>query len=220
VATAVLLFDLDGTLTDPRAGIVASIRYALEKLDRPIPPDDVLASFIGPPLRGSFAGLLGTADPAQVEEAIRLYRERYVPVGLLENQVYDGIPELLEAAGRRARLLVATSKPAIYAEQIIRHFELDRYFARVYGAELGGHLENKADLLAHLLAAEGIPAGGALMIGDRAADVVAARANGLRSIGVLWGYGSERELRDAGADAICATPAELGALLEDGVISS
>jgi phosphoglycolate phosphatase len=205
-----VLFDLDGTLTDPRPGFVRSIRYALDRLGRACPADDVLASFIGPPLRSTFATLLGTADGGLVERAMSLYRERYADVGLYENDIYDGVTEMLETvSGQACALFVATSKPAVYAERIVKHFGLGRYFRGVYGAELGGRFDDKADLLAHLLAREDLRAGAAIMVGDRASDMVAARVNGARAIGILWGYGSEAELIGAGAEALCPAPAHL-----------
>jgi phosphoglycolate phosphatase len=214
VRRAALLFDLDGTLTDPRAGIVASIRHALGRLDRPSPDDDTLATFIGPPLRGTFAGLLATDDPALIERAIVFYRERFADTGLFENHVYPGIPAMLEAVAP-GRKFVATVKPTVFAERIVRHFGLAHHFAGVYGAELDDRLDDKADLLAHLLRRERLAAAGTVMIGDRAGDVRAARANGVASVGVLWGYGSERELAEAGADRLCASPAGLVACLAD-----
>ena len=142
------------------------------------------------------------------------YRQRFADTGLFENEVYGGVPELLARATEGgARLFVATSKPAVYAERILTHFSLRPYFAGVYGSELGGRFEDKTDLLKHLLDAEGIAAKQAVMVGDRAADIVAARANRVRSIGALWGYGSEAELSDAGADLLCRTPSELGAMI-------
>ncbi|MGA2958829.1 MAG: HAD hydrolase-like protein [Thermodesulfobacteriota bacterium] len=210
----VLLFDLDGTITDPQIGIVRCMRYALERLARACPPDKVLASFIGPPLRGTFSSLLETSDKELIEKAMALYRQRFADQGIYENQVYDGIPEMLETAHQAGSVsFIATSKPAVYAERIIKHFGLDGHFAKIYGSELDGRLENKADLLAFLLVRERIPAGAAIMVGDRAADILAAKANGIRSIGVLWGYGSEAELTGAGADKLCLTPAELGSCL-------
>ena len=208
--TSVLLFDLDGTLTDPRVGMVRSIRFALDRLARPCPSDDVLASFVGPPLRGTFAVLLDTEDRARIEEAMSLYRERYADVGLFENCVYDGVPEMLEAArGAASALFIATSKPAVYADRIVKHFGLDHHFAGVYGAELDGRFDHKTDLLAHVVITERVAPETAVMVGDRASDVLAARTNGIRSIGVLWGYGSEQELVGAGPEALCASPDEL-----------
>lgn len=208
----VLLFDLDGTLTDPRVGIISRIRHALERLGRSCPVDDVLASFIGPPLRGTFAALLETSDRELIERAMGLYRERFGHLGLFENEVYAGIPELLvDLAGFRS--FVATSKPTVYARRILEHFGLAEHFAGVYGSELGGRFDNKAELLEHLLATERLAPESAVMIGDRAVDVIAARANGITSIGVAWGYGSELELVGAGAHRVCMTPSELAAYL-------
>jgi phosphoglycolate phosphatase len=207
-----LLFDLDGTLTDPRPGIVGCLRHALDRLGRPCPDEDVLAACIGPPLRSSFATLLDTRDGALIEEATRLYRERYGVVGLFENHVYDGVPAMLERL-RGERLLVATSKMAEFAERIVAHFGLRAYFSGVYGAEPGGRFDDKVELIAHLLRREGLAPAATVMIGDRAFDMAAARANGLRAVGVLWGYGSERELREAGAERLCATPGDVPAVI-------
>ena len=216
----VLLFDLDGTLTDPRPGIVRCTRYALDKLGAPCPPDDMVASFIGPSLRGTFATLLGTSDAALVEQAVTLYREQYGVSGLFENDVYDGIVPLLDHVRLTASAsFVATLKPKAYAERIVRHFGFDRYFGGVYGAEMDGKFgEHKAELLAHLFASERIAPEHAVMIGDRAGDIIAARAHGVRSIGVLWGYGSEAELVDAGADVLCASPRDLLAWLSSSTL--
>jgi len=206
----ILLFDLDGTLTDPKPGIVGCIRFALDQLAIACPGDVVLAGFIGPPLRETFASLLGTAEADPIEQAMALYRLRFAKTGLYQNQVYDGVRTMLErAAVSAAAMYVATSKPAIYADRIVKHFGLDQHFRKVYGAELDGRFDDKAELLAHLLATEGVSPDSAVMIGDRANDVRAAKANGLRAIGVLWGYGSERELIDAGADMLCRTPNDL-----------
>ncbi len=206
----VLLFDLDGTLTDPKPGIVGSIRFALDQLRIACPGDEVLAGFIGPPLRGTFALLLGTAEVDRIEEAMALYRQRFAGAGLYENQVYDGVRIMLERARlSAAAMYVATSKPTVYAERIVEHFGLNDHFGKVYGADLDGRCDDKVELLAHLLEEERIAPDVAVMIGDRAADVRAAKANGLRSIGVLWGYGSEHELVDAGADILFQTPRNL-----------
>ena len=210
----VLMFDLDGTLTDPKPGIVGCIRFALDQLAVSCPGDDHLATFIGPPLRRTFAMLLNTSEVSRIEEAMRLYRQRFASTGLYENRVYDGVPAMLEQARLvSAATFVATSKPAVYADRIVQHFGLGHHFRNIYGAEPDGRFDDKAELLAHLLTNEGLSAEAAVMIGDRAADVLAARANGLRSIGVLWGYGSEQELADAGADLIFRTPLDLKAHL-------
>lgn len=213
---SVLLFDLDGTLTDPRPGIVRCMRYALGELGAPCPSDDVLASFIGPSLRGTFATILETSDRALVERALELYREEYGVGGLFENHVYDGVIPMLDAVRLEASaLFVATLKPKPYADRIVQRLGLARYFAGVYGPEMEGKYDDKVELLAHLLAAERISPESAIMIGDRAGDIVAARANDLRSIGVLWGYGSASELADAGADLLCASPGDLAARLAE-----
>jgi phosphoglycolate phosphatase len=214
--TDVLLFDLDGTLTDPKPGITSCIRFALDQLGVSCPGDDALVNFIGPPLRDTFATLLDTLETARIEEAMGFYRQRFAATGLYENQVYAGVPAMLEHCQREATAMyVATSKPAVYAERIVQHFGLDHHFRQVYGAELDGRREDKADLVAYVLASEGVGAQTAVMIGDRAADVRAARANGVRSIGVLWGYGSAHELLDAGVDILCKTPSELAAHLSE-----
>jgi len=210
----VLLFDLDGTLTDPKPGIVRCMKYALDKLGAPCPADEVLASCIGPPLRGTFAALLETSDRSLIERAVALYREPYGDTGLFENHVYAGVTQMLDHARLVASAaFVATLKPSVYAHRIVRRLGLEPYFAGVYGPELEGRFDDKADLLAHLLATENVSPERAVMIGDRAGDIVGARANGVRSIGVLWGYGSESELVDARADGLCASPGELASCL-------
>jgi len=210
--TLAVLLDLDGTLIDPRAGIVGCIRHALVRLARPCPADEALAACIGLPLRSAFATLLPAADRTLIERAVGLYRERFAAVGLDESEVYEGIPAMLDVLGHaRCQLFVATSKPAVFAERVVRHFALDHHFAGVYGPDLDGRLDDKAQLLAHLLESERLAAGAAIMVGDRAADVIAARANGVRVIGALWGYGSREELLDAGANALCLSPGELPA---------
>jgi phosphoglycolate phosphatase len=214
VTPLVLLFDLDGTLTDPRPGIVRCMKHALDTLRVPCPPDDVLASFIGPPLRETFATFLETSDRDLIERALALYREEYGETGLFENRVYAGVTQMLHHTRTLASAsFVATLKPKLYADRIVRRLELEPYFAGVYGPELEGRFDDKADLLAHLLAAEKVAPERAVMIGDRAGDIVGARANRVRSIGVLWGYGSQSELAGAGADGLCGSPAELAACL-------
>ena len=213
-APLALLFDLDGTLTDPREGITKCIAHALERMGREAPPLDALTFAIGPPLRASLARLIGTDDRVEVERAIGHYRERFAGTGLYENAPYEGIDAAL-AALRNAghRLFVATSKPRVYAERIVGHFALDAHFEAVHGCELDGTREDKRDLLAHLLPRHGLAPGETVMIGDRGVDMRAARHHGAFALGVTWGYGSREELREAGAHALCDSPGELAARL-------
>lgn len=198
-----LFFDLDGTLVDPAEGITRCIRHALDRLDHPSPDDDVLHGWIGPPLRQSFAGLLGES---RADEGVRLYRERYTEVGIREFTVYPGVPDTLAALSERGlSLAVATSKPSIYARQVLSFAALDDCFDAVYGAELDGRHSDKTALLRFARLSSGGRA--AAMIGDRRFDIEGAQGNGLAAIGVLWGYGSRKEL--AGADALVATPADI-----------
>jgi phosphoglycolate phosphatase len=203
-----ILIDLDGTLVDPKAGIVGCIQYALEQLGAPVPAADDLVWMIGPPFRVSFPQLLGS--PERVEEAIAHYRERYLGGAMFDAVVYHGMPEALaslRAAGHR--LIVATSKPHRYARPIVEHFGLGPHFHAVHGPELDGTNDHKADLIAHILRAEGVDPAAALMIGDRHFDVTAAARNGLNAIGATWGYGSAEELTGAGAAVLCHSPAGL-----------
>jgi phosphoglycolate phosphatase len=208
-----LLVDLDGTLTDNLDGIARSIRHALRALGAPEPTDSALRPCVGPPLRTSLARLLGTADAAPVERALALYRERYAEVGWRENTVYEGADTAFARLAERGETLyLCTSKPAPYAEKIVAHFGFGRFLRRVYGADLAGGLDDKSALVAHLVAREGLDARRCTMIGDREHDVRAAHANGMRAIGVLWGYGSRTEL--AAADALVADPDAIAPALD------
>ncbi|MDB5479649.1 MAG: hypothetical protein JWO83_702 [Caulobacteraceae bacterium] len=203
-----ILLDLDGTLIDPAPGILGCCRQALEALGCPARPEEDLRWVIGPPLRGSFVRLLdGRGDP---EEALRLYRARYGETGLFEAGVYPGVVDALAALRARGlTLLVCTSKARPFAERIVEHFGLAPYLAGVYGAELDGRLDDKGDLIAHLLAAESLAPDAACMVGDREYDMRAAARHGIPGIGVLWGYGDAAELQGAGATALIASPTEL-----------
>jgi phosphoglycolate phosphatase len=205
-----IYFDLDGTLTDPKPGITRSIQYALQRLDHPtMPTEDELTWCIGPPLRASFVRLLGAETSADL--AVSYYRERFSDIGLYENGVYDGIGEVLTslcASGHR--LFVATSKPHVFAERIIDHFGLRDHFERVFGSELDGTRVDKSHLLEYALKQASVDPSKTLMIGDRSHDMVGAVNNGMKGIGVLYGYGSQDELLAAGAHHVCATP---GAIL-------
>ena len=200
-----IFFDLDGTLTDPKLGITSSIQYALQRLDLPVPSQDELTWCIGPPLRSSFVTMLG--GEARADLAVSLYRERFGDIGLYENKVYPDIEHILAALKQsHGRLFVATSKASVFAERIIDHFRLRDYFERVFGAELDGTRADKADLLAYALKNAAVNPKRALMIGDRSHDIIGAKKNDMAAVGVLYGYGSEHELIEAGANHICATP--------------
>ena len=203
-----VFFDLDGTLTDPKEGIVACLQYALSSLAIDIDDSIKLETFIGPPLRDTFRLLC--KEDSLVEKAVDLYRERFATTGIFENRLYDGIDECLEdLVGKVRHIYVVTSKPTVYAERIVEYFHLGDHFKHVYGSNLDGSLGDKTELLAHVLRSEGIEPQDAVMIGDRKHDVIGAKNHGIRSIGVLWGYGSEQELVEAGADSVCDNPDQL-----------
>jgi phosphoglycolate phosphatase len=213
-----ILFDLDGTLTDSRPGIVNSTLHALRRFNEtrganlPIPLAESLTYLVGPPLRASFAKLVG---PDEADALLKLYRERYEPVGIFENSVYPGIVSTLEALGAMGRrLFVATSKPEHYARRILDHFDLSRFFVAIHGAAADGTRSGKSEIIADLLERHGVRAAEAVMIGDREHDALGARANGARAVGALWGYGSREELRAAGADPLVAQPDRLIAALD------
>ena len=205
-----LLFDLDGTVSDPKEGITRSIAHALKKMGVKAPPLEELTFAIGPPLRPTLARLIGSDDRGDVEAALAAYRERFASVGLFENVVYEGIPAALaELRDRGHMLYLATSKPRVYAQRILEHFDLTSCFAGIYGCELDGRMENKDEIIGHILALHQIKCGDAVMIGDRSHDVLGAQANQVAALGVTWGYGTRDELTQAGALALCDYPTEL-----------
>lgn len=201
------LFDLDGTLTDSGEGIINSVIPALEHFGLPVPPREELRVFVGPPLSDSFRRFGVPAD--RTDEAIQVYRKRYVPIGIFENTPYPGIAELLQAlrAGEH-RLYVATSKPETMAVQVLERFHLAPYFHRICGATLDTSRSTKEAVIAYLLAENG-RADNMVMVGDTKFDVIGAKAHGIPTIGVSWGYGTVSELEEAGAAAIVHSPQEL-----------
>ena len=202
--------DLDGTLTDPYEGITKCICYALERMGFPLPGDDELRTFIGPPLLDTFAPLVGEE---LAPKALEHYRERFSDVGWLENTPYDGIHNALEALNETGhRCFVATTKPHVFARRIVEHFEMAQYFSGVYGSELDGTRTDKTELLQYAQAERSV-ARESVMIGDRYHDIVGAVNNGLRAIGVTYGYGSAEELRSAGAESLAALPGDLPGLI-------
>jgi phosphoglycolate phosphatase len=212
--TQAVLLDLDGTLADSRPGIEACFRHTLQELGHdPATAGDVTWA-VGPPIAVSIARLLQQYNDDRVELGVATYRARYTTVGIYECAAFPGIPELLAgltAAGRT--LCVATSKRRDFAERVVDYLGFRPFLPRVYGALPGGGLDDKADLIAEILRAEGYRPASTTMVGDRLHDIHAANANGVRSIGVLWGYGGPDELRAAGADLLAGSPTELFGML-------
>ncbi len=210
----VILFDLDGTLTDPGEGITNSVAYALSQFGIEVKDRRQLYPFIGPPLVESFAKYYGM-DEAQSRRALAEYRVYFSRQGMFENAVYPQTVWLLQglkAAGKR--LVLATSKPEEYAAQILRHFDLYRYFDVVAGASMDEVRNKKSDVIAYALQKAGVEEHSrAVMVGDREHDVNGAHANGLCAVGVLWGYGDRAELEAAGAEHIVCDMQELSRLL-------
>lgn len=209
-----VLFDLDGTLTDPKEGIVNCLAYALRQMGRSVPPLESLTQYIGPPLIQNFMELLGDEDGAK--QAVTHYRHRYDTegAGITECLLYSQIPQTLEAfAASGKRLLVATSKPHPIASRIIQHFSLDQYFDVVYGSELDGTRGDKGELIAYIIERERLDPAATVMIGDRKHDIIGAGKNGVKGVGACWGYGSREELTAAGAAALAAQPLDLLTLL-------
>ena len=208
------LFDLDGTLTDPGEGITRSVQYALAKFGINVENRRELFCFIGPPLHESFEVYYGFSRPDAMK-AVDAYREYYAVKGIFENLVYDGIGEMLaELQKNGVKICLATSKPELYAKQILEHFELDSYFTAVAGSEMDGTRTKKAEVIERALMLLGNPSvADCVMIGDREHDVLGGSANGLDTVGVLFGYGNREELERAGATYIAATPAEIVKIL-------
>ena len=208
----ILLFDLDGTLTDSQEGIINCMKHALTAMGREIPDD--INRFLDPPLYDSFAEFCGMNEE-EVLEAVRIFRERYSTVGLFENRVYEGINEMLERLKNGGKqLYVATSKPDTFAKRILEKFGLSRYCPIIGGADIGGTRNEKWEVIDYVLENAGITdKSRVLMIGDRRQDVIGAHKTGLKCLGILWGYGTTEELNEAGADFIAHTPQETADML-------
>jgi phosphoglycolate phosphatase len=205
-----LLFDLDGTLTDSRLGIITSLRYSLAENGLPVPAAENLLWCIGPPILESFQKLVGPDRPDLFQPTVDKYRERYSATGLFENEVYPDIEVTLERLVALGHTLhVATSKAEIYAKRIIEHFGLNKYFTTVNGSGLDGTRSNKAELIAYILANENIAPSDVIMIGDREHDMIGAVKNNIPAIGVLWGYGTREELEATGASRCVSSSQEL-----------
>jgi phosphoglycolate phosphatase len=202
-----LLFDLDGTLSDPAKGITKCIQYALEKLEVNPPGENDLHWCIGPPLQESFQELLPEGKKDKSDQALIYYRERFSEVGMYENTPYVGIENALSKLSQAGyNMYVATSKPHVYAKKILTHFKLDKYFLEIYGSELDGTNRVKFDLISHILKRESLDPKKTLMIGDREYDLIGAQKCKLKAIGVSYGYGSKEELNSQSPIFIADTP--------------
>lgn len=203
-----LLFDLDGTITDPKEGITKCVQYALSKFDIEEECDNLL-SFIGPPLTDSFMDFYGF-DKQKAELAIKYYRERYAKIGLFENSAIDGIHEVLEKLKNSGyTLAVATSKPTCFAISICEKYDFSKYFDIIMGSELDGTRTKKSEIIYEVLKQLNAKPEEVVMIGDRKYDIIGAKEVGTASIGVRFGYAEDGELEKAGADFIVGTPNEL-----------
>lgn len=209
-----ILFDLDGTLTDPAEGITNSVAYALKKFGITPPPQKELFKFIGPPLAGSFEKYYNMSKEDSYK-AVDIYREYFAPYGIFENEVYDGIPKMLEKLkASNKRLALATSKPTVFANQILEHFKLNKYFDLIIGSNLDGTLTDKAEVVSVVLEKLGnVDLTHTTMVGDRSHDIIGALKNNIFPIGVSFGFGSIKELEQAGAKFIANSPAELSEFL-------
>jgi phosphoglycolate phosphatase len=209
-----IFFDLDGTLVDTSLGVFRCYRYAFAKLDIPYPGDNTMQQFLGPPLREAFTRLLTTADNIVIEKAVAIYRERYSPIGVFECTAYPGVPDLLSGLSTKGlRLFVVTTKAKPYADIVVKHLGLDRWFTDVFGAGLDGQFDDKAEMIQHILSTLDLDAHETVMIGDRERDIRAGKSNGTRTIGVTYGYGFVDEIETARPDWICHKPEEIGKLL-------
>lgn len=209
--TKAIFFDLDGTLTDSGEGIINCASLALEHFGLRVPSREEMRVFVGPPLDRTFMEFGVPED--KVEEAIRVFRSRYVPIGIFENYPYPGIRQLLEQLKQKGfRLFVATSKPEEMALKVLDRFALSGYFEKICGATLDGSRIEKSDVITYLLTqVEGVE--NTVMVGDTKFDVLGAAEHGIPTIGITWGYGKEEDMVEAGAVAIAHTPEALFALL-------
>ena len=209
-----LLFDLDGTLSDSAPGIIKSVHYALEALGAPIPSEDVLHKFLGPPLWESFPKYCNF-DESTTIEAVRLYREYYANHGIYEQELYDGISDLIIAlSNAEASLFVATAKPDMYAGKILEHMNLHHHFIDICGATADSSRADKTSIIGHVITKHGIDVEHSWMIGDKEHDIHGANAHNLRSIACLYGYGALQDITVSKPTHICASVQDVRNLLE------
>lgn len=204
-----ILFDLDGTITDPFLGITKSVAYSLNSFGIEVKNLDELKKFIGPPLVDSFQEYYNMIKQQSLQ-AVEKYREYFSVTGLYENKVYTGIEDMLQALINEGKILyICTSKPHVFAKQILKHFQLEQYFQGIYGSELDGVRNAKKDVIAYCLKQEGLKSQDCIMVGDRKHDVIGAYENNIKCIGVLYGYGSLEELKECQCDWIVSDINEL-----------
>jgi phosphoglycolate phosphatase len=221
IASMHLLLDLDGTLTDSMIGIHRSVNHALAELGRDAVAEPQLREMVGAPLITIFGVLLASDDATLLDRAIGSYRARFDAIGLIENRIFPGIPEALHGFRESGHSLqVVTGKPAVTAKRVVKHFGLDGYFEAIHGPELSDRSCNKADLIMAALNVAGPHAADAVMVGDRAEDVGAARAHGVRAVGAGWGYGSRAELTAAVPDYLAETVSDLVAWVQSAASHS
>lgn len=190
-----ILFDLDGTLTDPKVGITRCIQFSLEHFGTDIPPMDQLTWCIGPPLRESFSRLLNTSNESILDQALSNYRRRFSETGMFENVIYPEVaPSLRKIKQAGFRVFLATAKPQLFAKQILDHFHLSQFFTAIYGSELDGRFSDKGQLVAHILESENLNPKESLIIGDRVHDIAGGKKNGIMTAAVSYGYGTQKEL--------------------------
>lgn len=210
-----ILFDLDGTLTDPFLGITRSVAYSLKSFGIEVDDLETLKPFIGPPLDVSFREYYHM-DEAQSWKAVEKYREYFSKKGLFENKVYEGMEDFLQSLlNMDMKLYVCTSKPEVFAKEILDHFSLTPYFTGIYGATLDGSLKNKGDVIAHCIKQEQLDIQDCMMVGDRQHDIVGAHQNQIPCIGVLYGYGSLEEFQEYHCDYIAKDLIELKKIIEE-----
>ncbi len=205
-----ILFDLDGTLTDPKDGITRCIQFSLEHFGVPIPHSDQLTWCIGPPLRESFSRLLNTKDDTVLDQALSRYRKRFSETGMFENVIYPEVAISLRKIKQAGfRVFLATSKPRVFAEQILEYFNLTKFFHAAYGSELNGRFSDKGELIAHIIEFENLDPKESLIVGDRIHDIIGGKKNGVMTASVSYGYGTHKEIASSKPDIIFDAFSEL-----------
>ncbi|MDI6688253.1 MAG: HAD hydrolase-like protein [Desulfobacterales bacterium] len=210
-----VLFDLDGTLTDPKDGITRCIQFSLDQFDVNVPQADQLTWCIGPPLIESFSNLLNTTDKTILDKALSRYRKRFSETGIFENVIYPGVtPSLRRIKKAGFKVFLATSKPEVFAGQILDHFNLTEFFNAIHGSELNGRLSNKSELVAHILDVENLDPRATLIVGDRVYDIIGGKNNGIMTAAVSYGYGTFEEITSSKPDVIFDSFSDIASFLE------